>query len=63
MMALKKKPDTRGLAPYLLRIHIILLHTSHTFAKFRITEVQSPSTAKINLPRYLKDVTISRGCP
>ena len=39
MMALKKSPDTRGLAPSLIRIPIILLHTSHAFVIFRITAV------------------------
>ena len=54
---LKKNPDTRGLAPY------ILCQTVRAFARFRITTGQSSSAANSTLPRYLKDRTISRGRP
>ena len=59
--ALKNEPDTRGLAPSLLSILLILLHTSHALAGFRITSNQPSSAFNITLPRYLKEVTISRG--
>ena len=59
---LKKNPDTFGLAPSLLRILTILLHTARAFSRFCITSGQS-LYAYITLSRYLKEVTISRGRP
>ena len=61
--ALKKKPYTRGIAPYLLRIRDILLQTVFTMYKFFTTAVLPSSVADITRPRYLKEVTISRGLP
>ena len=62
-MALKNKPDTRGAAPSLLRMHVILLQTALARDKFFTTSGQSSSTTEITRPRYLKEVTISRGHP
>ena len=61
--ALKKKPDTRGYAPYLLDILVILFHP--TLARYNLltTSGQSLSAAKITRPRYYKEVTIFRGRP
>ena len=61
--SLKKKSDNRGLAPSLLRILDILRQTARAFVRFRITAGQSSSAADSNLPRYLKDGTISRVRP
>ena len=58
MTDLKKNMDTRGLAPYLLRILDILRQTICAFASFWITVGQSSSTADIILPRYFKYGTI-----
>ena len=55
--------DTCGAAPSLLRIHIILLQTTLARNKFFTNSVQLSSTTKITRPRYLKEVTISRGRP
>ena len=61
--SLKKKPDIRGAAPSLLRMRVILLQTALDRDKFFTTAGQLLSAAKIICPRYLKEVTISRGCP
>ena len=61
--ALNKNTDTHGADPYLLRIRAILLPTALAQDKYPITAGQSLSNAKITLPRYLKEVTISRGRP
>ena len=61
--ALKKKPDTRGTAPSLLRIRVILFHTRLAHYKFLTTSGQSSSATNIIRPRYLKEFTISRGRP
>ena len=63
IMAFKKNLDTRGVAPSLLRMRNILLQTFFARAKFFTTYVQSSSVANITRPRYLMEVTISRGCP
>ena len=63
IMALKKKPDTRGVALSLLSICDILLHTVFYRAKVITTAIQWSSVAKITCHRYLKEVTISRGRP
>ena len=47
--ALKKKLDTRGASPYLLRMHDILLQTFFSRAKFLTTANQSSSVTEINL--------------
>ena len=60
---LKKNLDTRSLAPSLLRILIIRIHTAHDFPRFKITVSQLSSAAEITPPRYRKEVTISRGRP
>ena len=52
--ALKKNPDTRGSAPYLLSIIIILFHTDLAQDKFLTTSSQLSSAADITCPRYLK---------
>ena len=61
--ALKKKPETRGAAPSLLRMRVILLQTDLARDKFLTTSGQSSSAANITCPRYLKEVTISRESP
>ena len=61
--SLKKNPDTRGAAPSLLRILINLHHTARALARFLTTPDQSSSAAEITRPKYLKEVTISRGRP
>ena len=60
---LKKKPDTRGTPPSLMRIRVILFHTVFTQDKFLTTAGQSLSATEITRPRYLKEVTIFRGRP
>ena len=61
--ALKNNLDTRGSAPSLLRILVILFHTALTRDKFLTTSGQSSSAADITCPRYRKEVTIYRGQP
>ena len=61
--AFKNNPDTRGTAPYLLSRHAIVLQTALDRDKLFTAPGQSSSAAEITLPRYLKDVTISRGRP
>ena len=61
--AFKKKPNTRGVAPSLLSIRDILLHTVFARDKFLTTYVQLSYVSKITRPRYLKEVTIYRGIP
>ena len=61
--ALNNKPDNQGVDPTLLRMRDILLKTVFARAKLLTTYIQSLSVGEINLPRYLKEVTISRGCP
>ena len=58
--ALKKNPDTCGSAPSLLRILVILFHTSLACEKFLTTAGQLSSAAKITRPRYQEEVSISR---
>ena len=60
---LKKYPYTRGSAPPLLRIIVILFHTALARYKLLTTSGQSYSPAKITRPRYRKEVTIYRGHP
>ena len=57
---LNKNMDTRGLAPSLISIFDILCHTVCAFTRFWTTTGQPSSATDSNLPRYLKDVTISR---
>ena len=52
--AFKKRPDTQGVSPSLLRIRDILLHTVFTRDKFLTIAVQSSSVAEITRPSYLK---------
>ena len=59
-MALKKNPNTRGSAPLLLRILVILFHTALVHETFLTTSGHSSSATKITLPRYRKEVTTSR---
>ena len=47
--ALKKKTDTHGLTPSLLRILDIILQNSCAFFRFRITAGQSSSAADNNI--------------
>ena len=61
--ALKKKPDTCGAAPSLLRMRGILLQNFLERAKLFITAGQSFSSAEITRPSYLKEVRIYRGSP
>ena len=61
--ALKNNPDTCGAAPYLLRMRVILLQTDLAREKFLATTGHSLSASDITPPRYLKEVTISRGHP
>ena len=61
--ALKKKTDTQGVAPSLMRIRDILLQTFLAWAKFLTTAGQLLSVSDITRPRYFKEVTISRGRP
>ena len=61
--ALKKKPDTRGTTPSLLRISVILFHTALAWDKLCTIADQSFYAPKITCPRYLKEFTISRGRP
>ena len=60
---LKNKPDTRGATPSLLRMRTILLQTVLAWDKFLTNSGQLLSAANITRPRYLKEVTISRGSP
>ena len=62
-MDLKKNPDTRGLAPSLLRILVILFHTTLSHDKFPSTAGHSLSAVDITCPRFWKEVPISRGRP
>ena len=61
--ALKKNPDIHSSYPSLLRILVILFHNALALVKFRTTAGQLSSVDKITLPRYWKEVTISRGSP
>ena len=63
IMALKKKPETRGVATSLLSMRDILLQPVFARAKFLMNAVQLSSVADIAYPRYLKEVTISSGRP
>ena len=62
-MSLEKKQDTRGAAPTLLRIRVILLQTPLSRDKFFTAAVQLLSAAKITHTRYLKEFTIPMGRP
>ena len=62
-MALKKNQGTRISDPSLLRVLVVLLHTALVLSKFYTTAGKFPSATKITLPRYRKEVTISRDCP
>ena len=59
--ALNKNQDTPGAAPSLLRIRISLCHTACALGRFLTTTDQLFSAAETTCPKYLKDVTISRG--
>ena len=61
--ALKNNLDTRGSAPSLLRILVILFHTALEHDKLTTTADQSSSVAYITRPRYQKELSISRGSP
>ena len=61
--ALKKNLDTRGYAPYLLSILVILFHTALDHETFPTTAIQSSFAAEITHPRYRKEVTIYRARP
>ena len=61
--ALKKNPDTHGSDPSLMRILVILFHTSLASEKLLNTASQLSSAANITCPRYQKEVTISRVRP
>ena len=54
-------PNTRGSSPFLLKIIVILFHIALVRDKFLTTSDQSSSSTEITLPRYRKEVTISRG--
>ena len=56
-------PDTRGAAPFLMRMRNILLQTVLARDKLFTTDGQSLSAAKIIRTRYFNEVTISRGRP
>ena len=60
---LRKNTDTRGSAPSLLMILVIIFHTTLTRDKFLTTSGQPSSANDINRTRYQKEVTISSGCP
>ena len=60
---LKKNLDTRSAASSLLIILVNLRHNACAFARFMTTANQLSSAADITCPKYLKEVTISRGCP
>ena len=60
---LKKNQDTRSAALSLLRIIFNLCHTTRALVRFLTTTGQSFSAADITRPKYLKQVTISRGSP
>ena len=49
--------------PSLLMIRVILLQTNLAWDKLFTTAGHLSSAAKITRPRYLKEVTISRGRP
>ena len=57
---LKKNPDTRSLAPSLIRILDIFCQTVRAFVMFWITIGHSSSATNSTLPRYFKDGIISR---
>ena len=61
--ALKSNPDTRGSAPYLLKILVVLFHADLSWKKFLNTAGQSFSAGEITRARYQKEFTISRGRP
>ena len=58
--ALKKNLNSRGLKPSLLRILAIILQTACAFVRFWITTGQTSYAADSTLPKYLKDMNISR---
>ena len=60
---LNKNPDTRGAAPYFLIILVNLQHTACVLARFWTNAGQSLSATETTCPKYLKEVTISRGHP
>ena len=60
---LKKKPDTLGVAPSLLMMCDILLHTVFSQANFLSTAGHFSSVSDITRLSYLKEVTISRERP
>ena len=62
-IALKNIPDTRGLEPYRPRILVSCAQLFRDFSKFTTTAVQSSPPAVRTCPKYLKEVTVSSGCP
>ena len=62
-MELKKKTDTLGAVTSILIIFVNLRHTARVLARLLTTAGQSLSSAEITIPKYLKEVTVSRGCP
>ena len=61
--SLKKNLDNRGPAPSLLRICVSLRHTTSALASFLTAAGHSSSATEITRPKYLKQVSISRGRP
>ena len=59
----KKKPDTRGSFPSLLRILVILFHTALIQNMFLTTSDQLYSALEITRVSYWKEFIISRGRP
>ena len=53
----------RGVAPYLLSICVIFLHTVFSWAKFLAISGQLSTVAMITHPRYFKEVAIYREAP
>ena len=60
---LKKKPVTCGAAHSLTRMRNTLIQNFLAWYKLFTTSGQSSSAVDITHPRYLKEVTISRGRP
>ena len=59
--ALKKNTDTRSTVPPMLRIIVNLRHTARAFVRFLNTAEKASPIADITCPKYLKEITISRG--
>ena len=59
--ALKKNTDTRSTVPPMLRILVNLRPTARAFVRFLNTAEKASPIADITCPKYLKEITISRG--